>query len=51
VADLPDAADAALVMEAYSLKSYQVIGLSLDGPRFDIVAILPRGRAVIDFGG
>ena len=32
-----------LLMEAYGLKNYQIIGLTLDGPRFDIVATLPKG--------
>lgn len=32
-----------LLMEAYGLKSYQIVGLTLDGPRFDIVATLPKG--------
>jgi len=32
-----------LLMEAYGLKSYQIIGLALDGPRFDIVATVREG--------
>jgi uncharacterized protein (TIGR03435 family) len=32
-----------LLMEAYDLKIYQVVGPNLDGPRFDLVATLSKG--------